>query len=172
MLQGERVLLRAFRPDDLEVLTEWQNDVETELLSGGAPPRPTTRESMAELWERISKDRGGAAFIIEADGKAIGHCGLFNDDVEARRIELGITIGDKDRWGKGYGTEIVNLLVDYAFRMRNIRKVHLSALANNPRAIASYTKAGFVEEGRQRAHAWSGGEYVDLVHMARFRPEA
>jgi RimJ/RimL family protein N-acetyltransferase len=170
MLQGERVLLRAFRPDDLDALTEFQNDLETELLGGGDPPRPTTRESMAEMWDRYGKDRTGAAFIIEADGKVIGQCGLFNADLEARRIEFGITIGDKKYWGQGYGTEALQLAVDYAFRMRNVRKVHLTVLANNPRAIASYTKAGFTVEGRQREHCYSAGEYVDLVLMARFRP--
>jgi RimJ/RimL family protein N-acetyltransferase len=172
MLQGERVLLRAFQPDDLDALTGFQNDLETELLGGGDPPRPTSRESMAQIWDAHSKDRAGAAFIIEADGKVIGQCGLFNADAEARRMEFGITIGDKDYWGQGYGTEALELAVDYAFRMRNVRKVHLTVLANNPRAIASYSKAGFVEEGRQRKHCWSAGEYVDLVLMARFRPEA
>ena len=172
MLQGEKVRLRAFRPDDLDALTAFQNDIETELLGGGAPPRPTPREHMAHLWERLSNDRSGAAFIIEADGKVIGHLGLFDADVEARTMELGITIGDKDYWGRGYGSEALRLAVDYAFRMRNVRKVHLSVLANNPRAIAAYRRNGFIEEGRRREHAYSAGEYVDLVYMAVFRTDA
>jgi RimJ/RimL family protein N-acetyltransferase len=172
MLQGERLLLRAFRPEDLDALTAFHNDVETELLGGGLPPRPTTREYMAKLWDGRDEDRSTASFVIEADGTVIGDLGLFNADVEAQTIEIGITIGDKAYWGKGYGTEAVRLGLDYAFRLRNMRKVHLTVLANNPRAIASYTKAGFVEEGRQRQHAWSAGEYVDLVLMAAFRPEA
>lgn len=171
MLQGEKVLLRAFRPDDLDTLTAFQNDLETELLGGGDPPRPTTREHMAQLWERLSNDRSGASFVIEADGKVIGNLGLFNANVEARTMELGITIGDKDYWGRGYGGEAVRLAVGYAFRMRNVRKVHLTVLATNARALAAYTKAGFVEEGRLREHAWSGGGYVDLVQMAVFRSD-
>jgi RimJ/RimL family protein N-acetyltransferase len=169
MLRGELVTLRAFRPDDLDPLTDFQNDVETELLGGGAAPTPTTREWMADLWDRYSKDRSGAAFVIEADGTVIGQVGLFNADALARTIELGITVGDRDYWGRGYGTEAVRLAVDYAFRLRNLRKVHLTVLSNNPRAIASYVKAGFVEEGRQREQAWSAGEYVDLIAMGCFR---
>lgn len=171
MLQGERLLLRAYRPDDLDALTAFQNDLETEVLGGGDPPRPTTRDWMGQLWERMSNDRSGAAFVMEADGKVIGNVGLFNVDVESRRMEIGITIGDKEYWGRGYGTEAMKLVVDYAFRMRNVRKVFLSVLANNPRAFAAYQKVGFVEEGRQRAHAFNDGEYVDLIHMAMFRPE-
>ena len=80
-------------------------------------------------------------------------------------------MGDKDYWGRGYGREATRLAVDYAFTMRNVRKVYLDVLANNPRAIAAYTKVGFVEEGRRRAHVWSGGAYVDLVLMGIFRPD-
>lgn len=166
------MLLRAFKPDDLDALTAFQNDLQTELLGGGDPPRPTTREWMAQLWERLSNDRSGASFVMEADGKVIGNLGLFNVDLEARTMELGITIGDKDYWGRGYGTEAIRLATDYAFRMRNVRKVHLSVLANNPRAIAAYTKVGFVEEGRRREHAWNAGSYVDLIYMGLFRPDA
>jgi RimJ/RimL family protein N-acetyltransferase len=172
VLQGQKVLLRAFRPEDLDALTAFQNDLDTELLGGGDPPRPTTRDYMAQLWERLSNDRSGATFVVEADGEVIGHLGLFNADVEARTMELGITIGDKDYWGRGYGGEALRLAVDYAFRMRNVRKVHLSVLANNPRAIAAYRRNGFVEEGRRREHAYSAGEYVDLVYMAVFRDDA
>ncbi|MFL6100360.1 MAG: GNAT family N-acetyltransferase [Actinomycetales bacterium] len=166
------MLLRAFGPDDVDALTAFQNDLATELLGGGDPPRPTTREWMAQLWERLSNDRSGASFVMEADGKVIGNLGLFNADLEARTMELGVTVGDKDYWGRGYGTEAIRLATDYAFRMRNVRKVHLSVLANNPRAIAAYTKVGFVEEGRRREHAWNAGAYVDLIYMGLFRPDA
>jgi len=63
----------------------------------------------------------------------------------------------------------VRLLLDYAFRLRNERKVWLRVWANNERAIRSYLAAGFVEEGRQRAHVWSAGHYVDLVLMGVLR---
>jgi RimJ/RimL family protein N-acetyltransferase len=171
MLQGKLVLLRAFHPDDLDRLTDFRNDLETEVLSGGDPPTPTPRESMAELWERRRGHTGDATFVIEADGKVIGDAALFGANAVSRTVELGITIGDKDYWGRGYGSEAVQLLVDYAFQSRNIRKVTLSVLGNNPRAIAAYRKAGFVEEGRRQLQEWNDGEYVDLVLMGVFRPE-
>lgn len=171
MLFGELVTLRAFRSDDLAAMNAHANDVETELFSGGAPPTPRPIESTAELWERRRSDRESVDFVIEADGKVIGECGLFGGDRVARTMEFGITVGDKDYWGRGYGREATRLAVDYAFTMRNVRKVYLDVLANNPRAIAAYTKVGFVEEGRRRAHVWSGGAYVDLVLMGIFRPD-
>ena len=82
--------------------------------------------------------------MIEADGKVIGECGLFGGDKIARTVEFGITLGDKDYWGRGYGTEATRLAVDYAFTMRNVRKVYLDVLANNPRAHRG------IHEGRVR----------------------
>jgi RimJ/RimL family protein N-acetyltransferase len=172
MLQGKLVTLRAFQPEDLDALTAFQNDVETELLSGGDPPTPTPRETMAEMWERRRASRDNASFVIEADDKVIGQAGLFGANAVSRTVMLGITIGDKDYWGRGYGSEAVELMVDYAFRMQNVRKVCLSVLGNNPRAIAAYLKAGFVEEGRQVRQEWSDGDYVDLVLMGVFRDGA
>ena len=172
MLRGELVTLRAFRTEDLAALNSYANDVETELFSGGDPPSPRPLESTAELWERRRSDRATVDFIIEADGRVIGECGLFAADTVARTVEFGITLGDKNYWGRGYGTEATRLAVDYAFTMRNVRKVHLNVLANNPRAMAAYSKVGFVEEGRRREHVWSGGAYVDLVLMGIFRPDA
>jgi RimJ/RimL family protein N-acetyltransferase len=172
MLHGDLVTLRAFRPEDLDALSAYQNDVETELLSGGAAPTPSPRESMAEIWERRRNDKGSIDFIIEADDKVIGECGLFNGDPIARTMEFGITVGDKAYWGRGYGSEATRLAVDYGFRFRNLRKIFLHVLANNPRAIAAYGKAGFVEEGRQKQQVWGDGEYLDQVFMGVFRPDA
>jgi len=172
VLRGELVTLREFRPDDLDALTAFANDVETELLGGGAPPKPTPRESMAELWERRRGDSGSMDFIIEADGKVIGECGVFAIHATDRTAEFGITIGDTDYWGRGYGGEAARICVDYALRLRNLRKLYLTVLSNNPRAMRAYLNAGFVEEGRQVRHVWSAGEYVDQVHMAAFRDDA
>ena len=80
-------------------------------------------------------------------------------------------IGDKSYWGKGYGREAINLLLQYAFQYRNQHKVWLRVNENNKRAINSYRACGFVEEGRQRSHVWSDGRYVDLILMGVLREE-
>lgn len=63
------------------------------------------------------------------------------------------------------------LLVDYGFRMQNLRKIWLTTHGGNERAIRSYLAVGFVEEGRQREQVWSGGRYEDLVAMGLFRAD-
>ena len=81
------------------------------------------------------------------------------------------SIGDKDYWGRGYGREAVSLLLDYAFRVRNLRRVWLEVHAANERAIRAYKACGFVEEGRMREHVWLAGRYVDNVIMGVLREE-
>ncbi|PKO18995.1 MAG: N-acetyltransferase [Chloroflexi bacterium HGW-Chloroflexi-10] len=171
MYNGEKTTLRALRRDDLETLCRFNNDVAVELAGGGDPPMPQSLERLqAEFDQEIAKGgRDGSSFAIEAGGKMIGHCGLFNFNEVAHTCELGITIGEPDYWGKGYGSDAVRVLLDYAFYMRNIRKVILTVHGNNPRAIRSYEKCGFHEEGRLVQQVWSNGEYVDLVYMGVFQ---
>jgi RimJ/RimL family protein N-acetyltransferase len=173
MLQGERVLLRALTRDDLVRLSEFNNDLDVELAGGGDPPMPQSLERLQADFDRESAKggRNDATFAIDIDGKFIGACGVFNVNPTARTCELGIAIGDKAHWGQGYGREAVSLLVQYAFRYRNFRRVWLWVHAANERAIRAYRAAGFREEGRLREHAWSNGRYDDVVYMGVLREE-
>lgn len=173
MLKGQKVTLRATAREDLERLWEFHNDIDVELAGGGDPPMP---QSFARLQAEFDSQAGkggrdGMSFAIEADGKCIGECGLYQVDDTAHTCELGIGIGDKAYWGKGYGREALQLLLNYAFRLRNFRRVYLRVNATNQRAIHAYRACGFVEEGRLRAHVWSNGEYIDLVYMGVLRSE-
>lgn len=167
MLKSERITLRAITRDDLPLLCAFNNDLDVELAGGGDPPMPQSLERLqAEFDQDAAKGgRDGSRFAIESDGKFIGQCGLFNVDDTAHVCELGIAIGDKDYWGRGYGRESITLLLKHAFQYRNFRKVFLRVHGSNERAIRAYHACGFVEEGRLRAHVWSDGRYDDLVYM-------
>jgi RimJ/RimL family protein N-acetyltransferase len=169
VIEGKLVRLRAISPQDYPRLTEFKNDVEYELLGGGIPPRPRGAAEVAEFFDKLVRERNEFTFAIEADGQLIGDCGLHSVDQRSGVAELGIGIGDRAYWGRGYGREAVALLVDYGFRMHNLRKIWLTTYRSNERALRSYRAAGFVEEGCQRAHVWSAGGYEDLVSMALFR---
>ena len=167
MLHGTRVTLRPIRRDDLPRLNAFNNDVEVELAGGGDPPLPQSLERMEAEFDAAASGGGrdGTSFVIEADGVLIGHCALFNLHAVAHRMELGITIGDQAYWGKGYGREAVQLLVDYGFRHHNLHRIFLEVHGRNERAMRAYQACGFVEEGRLRQHVWSDGSYDDLVVM-------
>lgn len=173
MLRGERVILRAMRRDDLPRQWEFNNDVEFELLGGGDPPEPQSYERLEASFDEGAArgGRNGPNFAIEADGTYIGSCGLFQFDDAARTAALGIGIGDPRYRGKGYGRDALRLLLDYGFRLRNLRRIWLTVNGDNEHAIRTYRAAGFREEGRQREHVWSNGRYIDLVYMGLLRDE-
>ena len=167
MLRGEKVVLRAMRREDLQRQWAFNNDVAFELLGGGDLWEPQSFERLqAHFEENLSKgERDGADFAIEAEGTYIGRCGLFRFAGAGHTAELGIGIGDLAYQGRGYGRDAVRVLLDYAFQLRNLRKVWLTVNGDNARDIHAYCACGFVEEGRLRAHVWSDGHYVDLVYM-------
>lgn len=176
MLKGERLTLRAREREDLPRLYQFINDLEVELLGGGDPPRPHSLASLQAQYDEDSKlakpdPHVLSDFAIEADGKFIGSCGLWRYRPTSGVCELGIGIGDREYWGRGYGREAIGLLLDYAFRIRNVRRVCLNTSSANERALRCYRACGFVEEGRLRQHEWSGGQYVDEVHMGILRDE-
>ncbi len=87
---------------------------------------------------------------IHVDG-----CGLFAFDHQARKAELGISIGDKSFWDRGFGTEVMRTLLRHAIDNLNLRRVSLHVFESNPRAIHVYRKLGFQEEGRLRQDRFS-----------------
>lgn len=172
MLKGERTILRPMRRDYLDRLLEFHNDVELQLLSGEAIPLPLTPEHLAQRFEHLYTGQSPQPswFAIEVQGgKIIGHCMLRNIDEAARTAELRITIGDRDYLGRKYGRDVVRLLVKYAFRLRNLRKIWLAVPASNERARRCFIASGFTIEGIQRAHTWVDGRYDDRILMATFR---
>jgi RimJ/RimL family protein N-acetyltransferase len=171
MLQTPGVTLRARRDDDLDMLFEIAADLETWEERNPEPPRPYPREQFdARLARAAGAEAAGEAvsFVVDWDGAAVGSASLFNFDLFARHAEAGINL-QADVRGRGIGTAAIGQLVEFGFVRRNLRRIHLQAIASNAAAIRAYEKAGFVVEGRQREHAWVRGAYEDIVLMGILR---
>ena len=95
-------------------MNQFNNDLEVEIAGGGDPPIPQSLSRLqAEYEGRWSQGgRDDQEFAIEADNKFIVHCVLFQFDHVARTCALGITIGDKGYWGRGYGRDAIGVLLD------------------------------------------------------------
>jgi RimJ/RimL family protein N-acetyltransferase len=173
MLQGSRVRLRSISRDDLPKLCAFNNDLVVELAGGGDPPYPQSLARLqAEFDQEVAKGgRDSTKFAIEVDGQCVGACAVFNINSTNQTCELGIGIGEKSYWGQGYGRETISLLLMYAFKYLNIRKVWLRVHGVNERAIRAYRSSGFIEEGRQRCQVWCNGSYDDLILMGILREE-
>lgn len=172
MLRGEKVLLRAPTRADLARKAEFANDADYMVLLSDEAWEPESLEQIEEHYDEQLREGGaGVWFAIEADGTYIGHCGLHRFDTLTHTAMIGIGIGDRAYWGRGYGREALGLLLEYAFNLRNLQRVWLTVNATNERAIRCYRACGFVEEGRLRRHVWIRGAYDDLVGMGLLREE-
>jgi len=170
-LIGERLYLRPLELGDLEACLRWINDPEVTRTLALYRPLNSLRER--EWLERLYKDDRDIvlAIILKESDKHIGNVGLHRIDWKDRRAELGILIGEREEWGKGYGAEAIELMLDYAFTKLNLHRVFLRVYANNPRAIRCYEKIGFRREGVLRESHFAEGRYWDTLVMGILQRE-
>jgi RimJ/RimL family protein N-acetyltransferase len=173
MIEGRLVNLRAQEMSDLERYTAWYNDPEvTRFLSVRYPLSLAAKE----VWLReitvkpLSYDH--VSFAIDTkDGVHIGAIVFHAVAPEDRRREVGMTIGDKAYWSKGYGTDAMRTLLRFGFDEMNLYRVELTVDARHERARACYLKCGFVEEVRLRQYRYAEGAYHDTLCMGILRDE-
>lgn len=173
MIEGTLVSLRPWEMADLERNHRWVNDREmTRFLTMRYEMSLAAEENFMRERTKTPVSFSAATFAIETkDGRHIGNCGLHDASPENRGATLGVFIGERECWGKGYGTDAVRTLVRFGFEEMNLNRVELHVFHFNERAMASYRKCGFVEEGRLRQHIYQEGVYHDLVVMAVLRDE-
>ncbi len=173
-IDGHQVALRKFRRDDIPVIHGWVNDPKIiRFLSWGIFPQ-TLRETERFVEAQMSgQDPLNRALIISLrEGEqCIGTTGCHNIDWRNRSAELGIVIGKPEYLGKGYGTEATELVLGFSFNELNLHRVYLHVFDFNLRAIGSYRKCGFVEEGRLRDAFSRAGNYHDIVVMGILEEE-
>src|SRR5438093_1064317 len=111
-------------------------------------------------------------WLIETlDGRPVGHLGLLQVDPHHKRAELAISIGEKDCWSRGYGTDAIRTVLRHGFEDLGLRRVDLHTDADNARGIRCYEKCGFVREGLMRESRLRYGKPLDMVLMAVLRDE-
>jgi RimJ/RimL family protein N-acetyltransferase len=173
-IHGERIRLRAAEREDVNKFCVWVNDPEvTRHLSLYLPMSRVDEENWFDaMSKREQSEKTLVIEIRDGDGwKMIGNCGVFDIDPVNRLAELGIMLGEKDEWNKGYGTETMSLLLRHCFDTLNLNRVYLHVYAENLRAKRAYEKAGFVEEGRLREAVYKHGKYDDVIVMSVLRSE-
>ena len=164
---GEKVALGPLRKDLIPTYTRWYNDFNT-LRTLGAMPVPLTVGQEEKWYERVVAGGGNeVAFTVYERNtmRPIGNSGLSDIDYRNRTAEFGITIGEPDARGKGYGTETAQLMLGYAFTALGLHNVKLTVHEYNLAGIRAYTKAGFKQYGRRREKILMGGKRWDEIHM-------
>ena len=162
-LIGEHIYLSPRSTEDAELFTEWLNDFETTDYLG----RSGNLVSIEAEREYLQKNNSPAAtfVIITKEDKLIGTVSIERINHIDRRGILGIFIGEKSAREKGYGTEAIQLILEYGFHYLNLNSIALDVMEFNARAIQCYKKCGFQEVGRQRKSRFINGKYYDTIQM-------
>jgi RimJ/RimL family protein N-acetyltransferase len=165
-LSGEKCYLSPLSPADAGSFTIWMNDLEITLPLGDEAYLPYSEARMQSEIEDAIRRQDHVFSIVEcATDRLIGRCLLFGINPVDRNAMLGIFIGEKDCWNKGFGTEACRLLLDYAFNLLNLHSVMLGVFAFNQRAVRSYEKVGFRQIGRRREARIIAGKAHDAILM-------
>lgn len=170
-LIGEKVYLAPVCRDDADTFAKWMNDFGVTDYIGRSANLLTLPQE--EAWiNDVTQGRNYLLSIVKnEDDRLIGNIELQNVNHTDRRATIGILIGEEEERSKGYGTEAINLLLDFAFNYLNINSVNLTLLAINERAKRCYEKVGFKEFGRQRQSRYVNGKYYDTIHMDILKSE-
>lgn len=174
MYKGKLVKLREYRKEDIPMVLNYINDSEIKKYLTPGIPYPYTLEDEYKWFEsQTANSNTTYNFAIESleDGKYIGGCGINSVDWKNSIVVVGIFIGEKNYWGKGYGTDALRVLINFIFNQMNIRKVTLNVYSFNHRAIKSYEKIGFKTEGVLRKQIFKNGEFHDEIIMGLFKEE-
>src|SRR5215469_9247558 len=148
-ITGNLTALGPFDESMAEAWHRWYNDFAVAVLNGSVPHPQTIEVSRGEVERFSNDDKTRYAFAIyeRTTMRLIGFVDLRNINYRQRTAELGILIGEPDCWGKGFGTETVYLVLDYAFSVLGLHNVMLSLAGYNERALRTYRRVGFRESG-------------------------
>ena len=169
-LIGKNIYLAPKTIEDAEKYAEWLNDFRTTDYLGKSG-KIMTLEKEREYLETQIDDEATLNIITLSEDKLIGTVGIENIDHLNKRGTLGIFIGDVEEREKGYGTEAINLILDYGFNYLNLNNIKLDVVEFNERAIACYKKCGFKECGRRRKSEFIDGKYYDRISMDILKEE-
>jgi len=162
-LGNNTILLRALEPDDVALLYDWENDVSVwPFTATYIPFNRTTLLQYAQSVQDIFTDKQ-FRFVIERkeDQQAIGFIDLFDFDPIHRRAGVGILIASEENRGKNYGSEALQVLVDYGKNVLFLHQIYAHIAADNKRSMAMFEKCGFLCCGTKREWLKTNKGFVD-----------
>ncbi len=175
-LESQKIFLRPIEIKEVPkislLIVKWVNDgIVTYYMFAGQ--KPQNAEQVSADFKRQLEAGNNAIFLVvdKKTKKPIGYAGLYDINLTARKAEFRILIGEKKFWGKGYGTEITEILTYYGFDRLNLNRVYLGYTKSNKAAGRAYEKAGYVYEGTLKEDIYRNSQYYDTVKMAILRED-
>lgn len=165
-IEGEKVALGPLSRRYLGHFHRWFNDMEV-MTAYSIRWSPKSEEGVEAWYQRVSQDQQAVGFMVYAKpGLApLGYTLLLNINHYHQIADFDIILGEKAIWGQGYGTEVTQLTLDYAFTALNLHSVMLTVRTFNERGLRAYERAGFRVFGRRREARQLAGRRYDVIYM-------
>jgi RimJ/RimL family protein N-acetyltransferase len=160
-------VLRRHVPDNLNAFRRWYQDAQVARLAR-YQDGPMTIEEIDRFFtaRALGAETMTMAIHVRDSDRLIGTCAFSQLDGDNGSALYHITIGEKDAWGQGFGTEATQLMLDHAFGVLGLHRIALFVFEFNERAIRSYQRCGFVIEGRSRESIFRDGRWWDEIAMS------
>jgi RimJ/RimL family protein N-acetyltransferase len=174
LLRGELVRLTMEEPETLARLdSQWSENSEYSRLLDWDPARRFSVKNTQKWIEKQAENENWHFFSIRtlSDDRIIGGIGLDGIRWMHGDTFVGIGVGEREFWGKGYGTDAMKVILRYAFTELNLHRVTLDVFEYNQRGVRSYEKVGFVHEGRARGLILREGRRWDVFFMGILRED-
>lgn len=170
MLKKDNIILRQVTSDDIIARTKLGLNREFVMMTGGNINKFTkfTHDDSIVWYENIINHP--CKWIIEYNGKLVGVVSL-RPFKENNKAKLAIELYDDHIYGKGIGTQVVKMVIKYAFEEVEYHKVYLRVLEYNKRAIKCYENCGFIKEGIDREGSFINGRFCSDIYMGILKKE-
>ncbi|MCH4533013.1 GNAT family N-acetyltransferase [Staphylococcus haemolyticus] len=161
-----QINLRALMKSDSNLILNWMKNEKLRYLIGTV--YPITELEHENWFQNRMLEKDNRMFVIDLDNeKSIGIVGFKNLDWVNRNSELFIYIGDEEYWGKGYGTQALELIIKFAFNNLNLHMLYLEVFSYNKNATKTYERLGFKQDGILRQSKFQDGKYYDKIIMSK-----
>ncbi len=167
-LKGEKILLRALEPNDLDIIYDWENDVSAWVESGNLVPiSKYSVESYINTQDDIYSSKN-MKLIIEADKKVVGHIDIFEFEPVNRRAGVGLLVTEDER-NKGYAGDALDVLIIYGFDVLRLHQIYCNIVTDNEISLKLFKKHGFEIIGCKKdwvqiANVWKDVYMLQLIN--------
>lgn len=173
-----RLILKKFTLDEIMAVHGWLNDPELAYFDDDEPPTETA-SSLAETKTTLERwiNRPLSSGIIDLaihkreNDQAIGFCQIAHIDTYNQRCDLGLVIGHKPDWGKGYGREAVQALIRFCFVDLKLNRIGAEIYEFNQRSLKLFTHLGFQHEGTKRQYVFKDNQFKDELVFSLLRED-
>lgn len=171
LLENDTLRLRAPEPEDLDLLYRWENN--PDLWKTGCTMTPYSRYTLKRYIEESYRDifaTGQLRLMIELrkTGETVGTIDLY--DFEPRHLRAGVGILlDPLYQGKGFATEALQVLTDYAFRFLKLHQLFVHIPEGNEASKALFTRCGFTPSGKLQDWILTEEGYSDVLVMQKIQ---